>query len=42
MQFKIFSVPIVEGEAINEALNAFLRGNKILQVEQELISSNDS
>lgn len=36
MQIKIISVPVVGGEAINEELNAFLRGNKILQVDQQL------
>lgn len=38
MQIKIFSVPAVGGEAINEDLNKFLRGHKILQVEQQLIN----
>ncbi len=37
MQIKVFSVPIVGGEAINEDLNKFLRGHKILQVEQQLV-----
>ncbi len=41
MQFKVYSIPVVDGDAINEELNAFLRGNKILQVEQELISSSE-
>jgi len=38
MEIKIFSVPVVGGEAINEELNAFLRGNKVLQVEQQLVT----
>ncbi len=38
MQIKIFSVPVVGGELVNEELNAFLRGRKILQVEQEPVS----
>lgn len=36
MQIKIISVPAIGGEAMNEELNAFLRGHKILQVEQQL------
>jgi len=39
MQIKVFSVPVVSGEAVNDELNAFLRGNKILQVEQQLVAS---
>jgi superfamily II DNA helicase RecQ len=39
MQIKVFSVPVVGGEAVNDELNAFLRGNKILQVEQQLVAS---
>lgn len=41
MQFKVFSVPVVGGEAVNEELNAFLRGNRILQVEQQLTNSSE-
>lgn len=41
MQFKVISIPVVGGEAVNEALNAFLRGNRILQVEQQLVSSSE-
>lgn len=37
MQIKIFTVPIVGSEAVNEELNAFLRGKKVLQVEQQLV-----
>lgn len=36
MQIKIISVPVIGGEAMNEELNAFLRVNKILQVDQQL------
>lgn len=39
MQIKIISVPVVGGEKVNEELNAFLRGRKILQVEQQLVNS---
>lgn len=38
MQIKIFSIPILGGEAINEEMNTFLRSKKILQMEQQLIS----
>ncbi|MEQ8706058.1 MAG: HRDC domain-containing protein [Phaeodactylibacter sp.] len=38
MQIKVFSVPVVGGESANEEMNAFLRGHKILQVEQQLVS----
>lgn len=37
MQIKIFTIPALGGEAINEDLNAFLRTKKILQIEQELV-----
>lgn len=41
MQIRIFSVPVVGGEAVNEELNAFLRGRRILQVEQQLVNGPD-
>ena len=40
MQIKIISVPVIGGEALNEELNAFLRGRKILEVEQQLVERN--
>jgi superfamily II DNA helicase RecQ len=40
MQIKIFTIPITGGEAMEAALNAFLRGQKILQVEQQLVSQS--
>jgi len=41
MQIKVFSVPAVGGESANEEMNAFLRGHKILQVEQQLVSGSE-
>lgn len=41
MQVKIFSIPVVGGEVLNEELNAFLRSRKILQVEQQLVQQSD-
>lgn len=37
MQFKIFNIPVTEGEAELEKLNKFLRGNKVLNVRQKLL-----
>ncbi|MCO6493221.1 MAG: HRDC domain-containing protein [Phaeodactylibacter sp.] len=36
MQIKLFTIPVMGGEALNEDLNKFLRSKKILQVEQQL------
>lgn len=41
MQIKIFSVPTVGGEAINEDMNAFLRSKKVIQTEQRLVGEGD-
>lgn len=38
MQIKIFTVPIMGGDALIEDLNSFLRSKKVLQVDQQLIS----
>lgn len=37
MQIKIISVPVLGGEARNQELNTFLRSQKIIQVEQQLV-----
>ena len=42
MQIKTFVVPILGGEEQNELLNKFLRGNKVLEVEQHLIAIRDT
>ena len=39
MQIKVIGVPVVGGEAVNEELNKFLRGHKILQVEQKQVTA---
>lgn len=39
MQFKLFEIPVgSDGSALQE-MNAFLRGNKIMEVENQLISN---
>jgi superfamily II DNA helicase RecQ len=37
MQIRIFTVPILNTSEEEEALNRFLKGNKILEVEQSLV-----
>lgn len=39
MQIKLFTIPIDSPEAVQNELNAFLRGNKILEVESHLHSN---
>ncbi len=39
MQIKLYSIPIVGGEKINEDMNVFLRSKKILQVENQIVSN---
>jgi len=36
MQIKIFTIPIMGGEALTEEMNSFLRSKRVLQVEQQL------
>lgn len=38
MQIKLFTIPVLGGDSLNEELNRFLRSHKVLHVEQELIS----
>lgn len=38
MQVKVFSIPIVGGEKLNEDMNVFLRSKKILQIESQIIN----
>ena len=38
MQFKIFNIPIPESESEMEEMNRFLRGNRIVAVEKQLLS----
>lgn len=37
MQIRLFTIPIGDGGAAVQEMNAFLRGNKILEVEKQLI-----
>ena len=37
MQIKIFTIPVLGGERINEEMNAFLRSRRILHVDQQLV-----
>ncbi|MEZ5044080.1 MAG: HRDC domain-containing protein [Saprospiraceae bacterium] len=38
MQIKLFTIPVGDGAAVQE-MNAFLRGNKILEVENQFVSN---
>lgn len=40
MQVKIISVPAFGGEAFNDELNAFLRSKKVIEIDQQLVSSS--
>ena len=42
MQVKIFTIPIIGGELLNDDLNAFLRSKKILQTESQLVQLGQS
>ena len=42
MQIKIFSIPIIGGEKLNDEMNAFLRSKKILDVESQLVTLQQS
>lgn len=39
MQIKIFTIPILGGEAFNEELNTFLRSHRIISVEDQFVQS---
>ena len=39
MQIKLFTIPVSDSGAVTEELNRFLRANKILEVENHLISN---
>jgi hypothetical protein len=39
MQVKIYTIPIIGGESLNEEMNTFLRSKKVLQVvERQIVS----
>ena len=37
MQIKLFTIPVTGGEQLVEEMNAFMRGKKVLQVDQKLV-----
>jgi superfamily II DNA helicase RecQ len=39
MQFKIFTIPVADDGTATEEMNRFLRGHKVLEVEQQLVST---
>lgn len=41
MQIKTFTIPLMGGEEQNEIMNKFLRGNKVVDFEQHLISVHE-
>ena len=40
MQFKIFTIPLLDDGQIIEDMNRFLRGNKVVNVDKQLITLN--
>jgi superfamily II DNA helicase RecQ len=41
MQIKIFTIPVGDSGGAEQEMNAFLRGNKILEVENKLIDNEN-
>ncbi len=41
MQIKLFTIPVGDSGAAQEEMNRFLRGNKILEVQNQLISNEN-
>lgn len=41
MQIKLFTIPCLESKELNEELNRFLRGNKIVNVEKQFYVLNN-
>ena len=39
MQIRVFSIPITDGGSMQEEMNKFLRGHKVLAVQQELVTN---
>jgi len=39
MQIKIFTIPISDNGSTIEEMNRFLRGNKVLEVEKQLVNN---
>ena len=40
MQIRIFTIPITDTGILQEEMNKFLRGHKVLEVQQELVTNN--
>lgn len=40
MQIKLFTVPVGDNGGALQELNAFMRGNKVIEVEQKLIHND--
>ena len=41
MQIKIYAIPLIGGEKLTDEMNVFLRTKKILQVENQTVTSNN-
>ena len=41
MQFKIFTIPVTDDGSATEEMNRFLRSHKVLETEQQLISTKN-
>lgn len=41
MQIKLFTIPTSANEAAIHELNAFLRGNKVLEIDQQLVKNKN-
>lgn len=41
MQIKVFTIPILDGERVNEEMNAFLRSKNVLQTESHLVTTEN-
>ena len=42
MQIKLFTIPILGGERLNEELNVFLRSKKVLETESQLVQNGNN
>lgn len=42
MQYKIFTIPIIGADVETESLNKFLRANKVVKVDKELVTSGEN
>jgi hypothetical protein len=42
MQIKIFTIPVFDGEKLNEEMNKFLRAHTIVDIEKQLIANGQN